>query len=342
LQSIRDASGLSAIDTDARRHEVDADGTTRFLRFLLAASAIFLGCGSGQAPRDAEDAGSPPVACSTRTVTASDGSCRCPASDSLCPTRGYAHFTISNVEGSGLPNEVSYEVTEELVTDTVTGLVWERSSPVERTTWADAKARCDALELGGRDDFRLPGRIELVTILDFEQLPVAASVFADAVSDYHFTSSPAAFVEGSAYSVYFGAGETAIASADPGRAVSRCVAGAVAATASQFGVEGEVVVDRVTGLRWERTAGEPAPFEAAATRCALLGMRLPSIRELQSIVDENAHDPAIDVASFPETPAAGFWSQTLRGSDPWHVQFLDGQTSAEIFPEQSLASRCVD
>jgi hypothetical protein len=314
----------------------------RLIGLRVAAPIVFLlGCGSEAEPRDAEDPVSKPVACNTRTVTASDGSCRCPAPDVLCPTRGYAHFTISNVEGSGLPNEVSYEVADELVTDAVTGLVWERSAPVERTTWADAKARCHALTLGGRDDFRLPGRIELVTILDFNQVPVAASVFDDAASDYHFTSSPAALVEGSAYSVYFGAGETAIASADPGRAVSRCVAGAVAVTAAQFTVEGEVVVDRVTGLRWERAVGATSPFGAATARCASLGMRLPSIRELQSIVDENAHAPAIDLALFPETPAAGFWSGTLRGSDPWHVQFLDGQTSAEVLAEASLASRCV-
>jgi hypothetical protein len=308
---------------------------------MMAPAVFVFGCGSEALPRDAEDTGSKPVACSTRTVTASDGSCRCPAHDALCPTRGYAHFTISNVEGSGLPNEVSYEMTEELVTDAVTRLAWERSPPVERTTWVDAKARCDALELEGRADFRLPGRIELVTILDFNRVPVAASVFDDAVSDYHFTSSPAAFVEGSAYSVYFGAGETAIASADPGRAVSRCVAGAVTVTAAQFTVEGDVVVDRVTDLRWERAVGEPSPFGAATARCVSLGMRLPSIRELQSIVDENVHAPAIDLALFPETPAVGFWSGTLRGSDPWHVQFRDGQTSAEVLAEDSLASRCV-
>jgi hypothetical protein len=305
-------------------------------------SVLVLGCGSEDGRRDAEDTGSPEVPCSTRTVTAADGSCRCPASDPLCPTRGYAHFTISNVEGSGLPLEASYEVTEELVTDTVTKLVWERPPHTERTTWAEAKARCDALELGGRDDFRLPGRIELVTILDFNQLPVAASVFADAVSDYHFTSSPVSFVEGSAYSVYFGAGETAVASADPGRAVSRCVAGSVTAPEEpQFVIDGDTVRDRVTGLVWERAAAEPEPFDQASARCLSLGWRLPSVRELQSIVDENAYDPAVDQALFPATPPAGFWSQTLRGSNPWHVSFLDGQTSAEILGDEPLASRCV-
>lgn len=301
-----------------------------------------VGCGSGEARRDAEGEGARPVECSTRTVTASDGSCRCPASDPLCPTRGYAHFTISNVEGSGLPHEASYAVTAELVTDLVTGLVWERPPHAERTTWAEAKARCDELVLGGRDDFRLPGRIELVTILDFDELPVAASVFADAVADYHFTSSPVSFVAGSAYSVYFGAGETAIASAAPGSAVSRCVAGRVAAPKEpQFAVQDELVVDRVTGLSWERTAAEPAPFVEASARCASLGMRLPSVRELQSLIDENAHEPAVDSELFPGTAPAGFWSQTLRGSEPWHVSFLDGQTSAEIYADEPLASRCV-
>jgi hypothetical protein len=238
---------------------------------------------------------------------------------------------------------VTYDVTEELVTDTVTGLVWERPPHDERTTWEEAKARCAALELGGHDDFRLPGRIELVTILDFGRLPVAASPFADAVPDYHFTSSPVSFVEGSAYSVYFGAGETAIASASPGSAVSRCVAGEVTVLEEpQLAVEGELVVDRVTGLSWERTPAAPAPFEDAVARCAGLGMRLPSIRELQSIVDENAYDPAVDVELFPGTESTGFWSQTLRGGDPWHVAFLDGQTSAETYADEPLPSRCVN
>lgn len=302
----------------------------------------FLGCTAHDLRRDAEDAGAEPVECSTRTVTAPDGTCRCPPSDPLCPTRGYAHFTLSNVEGSGLPNEAAYDVTDELVTDRVTGLVWERPPHDERTTWEQAKARCDALELGGRDDFRLPGRIELVTILDFNRLPVAASPFEDAVPDYHFTSSPVSFVSGSAYSVYFGAGETAIASASPGSAVSRCVAGDVTSTSGpQLVVEGDVVVDRATGLSWERVAAAPAPFADAEARCVALGMRLPSIRELQSIVDENAHDPALDLALFPDADSGGLWSQTFRGSEPWHVAFLDGRTSAEIYADEPLASRCV-
>jgi hypothetical protein len=211
-----------------------------------------------------------------------------------------------------------------------------------RRGWEEAKAHCEALELEGRADFRLPGRIELVTILDFAEIPVAAGVFEGAISDYHWTSSPASFVEGSAYSVYFGAGETTIANASPGRAVARCVAGAVHLPSSpQFEVTTEGVHDRVTGLTWEPRFAEPDAWGAARARCESRGMRLPSIRELQSIVDENRHLPALDPAVFPDDGPERCWSATLRGEDPWHVDFGDGKTHADRFADEALASRCV-
>lgn len=314
--------------------------TSATLVLLLGLS----GCGAdGAAPAPpavckAPDGGT----CRTREVLDANGCCVCPAEDALCKTGGFSHFTISNVAGSGLPNEVGYEAGEGVVTDRVTGLVWEAVASPERMGWEEAKARCAALELGGRDDFRLPGRIELVTILDFAEVPVAASVFRDVVADYHFSSSPASFVEGSAYSVYFGAGETTIASASPGRAVARCVAGPVPAPpAPQFEISAEGVLDRVTELLWEPSFAAPESFGAASARCETLGMRLPSIRELQSIVDENQHDPALDPAIFPDDGSERAWSATLRGEDRWHVDFRDGKTYADVFEDEELASRCV-
>lgn len=307
-----------------------------------------LGCGeAATVPADpASDAARCDVPadepCRTRELRDANGCCACPAEDALCKTAGFAHFTISNVAGSGLPNEVSYEPGDGIVTDRVTGLVWEAVASRERTSWEEAKARCSALVLGGRDDFRLPGRIELVTILDFNELPVAASVFESVPSDYHFSSSPASFVAGSAYSVYFGAGETTIASASPGSAVSRCVAGAVAAPPEpQFESADEGVLDRVTGLTWEPRFAAAASFDEAGSRCASLGLRLPSIRELQSLVDENHHAPALDPAIFPDDGPERVWSVTLRGEDRWYVDFADGKTYADVLEDEPLASRCV-
>jgi hypothetical protein len=63
------------------------------------------------------------------------------------------------------------------VADSITGLTWERSTNIAHTgctgyqqvscTWAQAKAYCEALELGGYSDWRLPSDFELLTIVDF-------------------------------------------------------------------------------------------------------------------------------------------------------------------------------
>lgn len=239
-----------------------------------------------------------------------------------------------------MPNEASYAVLDETVTDEVTGLVWHRTSSGPMG-WDEAREYCDALVADDWSDFRLPGRIELVTVLDFDELPVVASVF-DAAADYHFSASLASFVSGSAYSVYFGMGETTIARASPGRARALCVAGEVGTVAEPRLSEDEgVVIDAGTGLRWEARAGDAENFDVAGRRCADAGMRLPSIRELQSIVDERRHDPAIDVNVFPDAASVSLWSSSRSQGWPWLVDFRDGTTHADVDPREERHSRCV-
>ena len=55
--------------------------------------------------------------------------------------------------------------------------------------------------------------------------------------------------------------------------------------------------------------------------------RLPWVRELSSIVDKKESNPSIDTDSFPNTPAAYFWSASLRAgssSNAWYVNFYYG------------------
>jgi hypothetical protein len=305
---------------------------------LLLCLLLGAGCtGHAASPSSGRDAGGPPSLPDAAQIPAAPV---CPELEPLCQTGGYAHFSISNVEGSGLPNEATYVVSRELVTDGITGLVWQRTSS-EPMGWDEARQYCDGLVEADRDDFRLPGRIELVTVLDFAQLPVVANVF-DAAADYHFSSSVASFVEGSAYSVYFGAGETTIARADPGRARALCVAGEVGTVVEpRFLPEGDTILDSGTGLRWEARSGEASSFEAAQQRCAAKDMRLPSIRELQSIVDERDHDPAMDSDVFPDASSASLWSSSTSQGWPWLVDFTDGTTHADVDPGEARPSRCV-
>ena len=71
--------------------------------------------------------------------------------------------------------------------------------------------------------------------------------------------------------------------------------------------------------------------------------RLPSKKELESIVEECRHSPAINLDVFPGTPAqANFWSSTTYGPDPatgWDVDFTDGATFADDKTITSIAGR---
>jgi hypothetical protein len=97
------------------------------------------------------------------------------------------------------------------------------------------------------------------------------------------------------------------------------------------------VRDLNTRLTWQRTiAAGTFSFEGATGYCADLDLaghddwRLPSMQEFQTLVDESRTLPTIDVAAFPETPSAGFWSGTPWAGTPlaaWHVDFDTGSAA---------------
>ena len=61
----------------------------------------------------------------------------------------------------------NFAATEVMVLDRSTSLMWQRSASSGNYTWAEAVIYCSRLMLGGHDDWRLPSRIELVSILDY-------------------------------------------------------------------------------------------------------------------------------------------------------------------------------
>ena len=74
---------------------------------------------------------------------------------------------MPNVRLAGLPNPHSYDTqTPGVVVDRVTGLIWQRKLTEKFYTFQQAEGLCDRLELAGHRDWRLPSRIELVSLLD--------------------------------------------------------------------------------------------------------------------------------------------------------------------------------
>lgn len=105
----------------------------------------------------------------------------------------------------------------------------------------------------------------------------------------------------------------------------------------EFEVRDETVLQRATGLEWQREPGaSPVTWEEAAAACAGSklaggGWRLPTRIELQGLVDYSRSGPAIDSAAFPGTPGAYFWSASpalWNHDQPWAVSFADGDVDA--------------
>ena len=102
--------------------------------------------------------------------------------------------------------------------------------------------------------------------------------------------------------------------------------------------------DNVTGLVWSLQT-QSATWNAATastypdaghntpTRCGYdTGWRLPTRRELLSIVHNGAYSPAIDQTYFPGTASSWYWSSDTYAPDPavaWGVFFYDGFAGAD-------------
>jgi len=108
----------------------------------------------------------------------------------------------------------------------------------------------------------------------------------------------------------------------------------------------ECVADNVTGLVWstETLAAQSWADASAITgtnRCSVgTGWRLPTRRELLSIVHHGASGPAIDGDYFPATQSAPYWSSDTQGGSAWAVDFNDGATQ-RLDPAQPHAARLV-
>jgi hypothetical protein len=104
---------------------------------------------------------------------------------------------------------------------------------------------------------------------------------------------------------------------------------AAEAPPGQFVVDGEVVNDTKTKLIWQRTAAtDPLQAADAVSYCATLkvrgsGWRLPSIKELHTLVDETRTVPAIDVSVFPDTPPTFFWTASRVASFNQYVRAVN-------------------
>jgi hypothetical protein len=282
-------------------------------------------------------------------VDAADVDCGAPPGPNA-----WTHWVMPNPRESGLPNPASYTVSNSgnQVTDDLTGLIWQRNVDPHSFTWDEAQRYCACATFDGVTGWRLPSRIELASIADWATSgpSIDANTFPGTPSESFWSATVLSSDPMLAYLVYFANGHTSYS--DLGYTYrARCVRGqssSAVAPPERYTIANGTVHDTQTKLTWQQAFPMSLYAWADATAyCSGLsldgaGWRVPSINELQTIVDESTN-PSIDLSTFPMTPSEYFWSSSIVVEDPsraWTAFFTNGSTYSFVMTAQKNV-RCV-
>lgn len=265
-----------------------------------------------------------------------DESCVCAAA--LC-RGGYASWPMPGTPGHAR----DYQVSADTVLDRVTGLEWQRTVSPDSFTWAQAQTYCSDLALNGKSDWRVPSRVELISLLDFsKETPpsIDHEAFPNTPAEVFWTASTDANNDANGWVVRFSGGsptpddfsKTALERA-------RCVRTAIHTPPldTQFVNHGNgTVTDLGTGLMWLEASQDANSLAAAESFCEQLSFasftdwRLPTATELLTQIDESRINPAIDPVAFPGSQGNGYYATATKilGEDgnAWSVHLYRGET----------------
>ena len=258
----------------------------------------------------------------------------------------YTPFFINNGDGT--------------VTDTVTGLMWQKNDGGEMTI-QNAQLYCNTLTLGGYTNWRLPNAYEGYSIVNLGHLNPAldTNYFTKNNAEYWWTSDRQVGDTSFIWVTNAGGGvgnhpmtETISAGGVKSfhvRAVRNITTPPV--IPSHFTDNGDgTVTDNLTSLTWQKVlVQDTITWEQAlnyANTLTLAGhtdWRLPNIKELQSISDLTVTNPAINPIFTLGTGAKFYWSSTTQfnnAPDAWYLNTQYGITTY-ITKTSNLYALCV-
>lgn len=253
-------------------------------------------------------------------------------------------YTKLDDNGNDLPITATSWV---MVRDNVTGLIWENKKH-SVSSWNNAPnviAELNSTKFGQYSNWRLPTIKELSTIVDYNMLyfgAVNTNYFKD-MSSFYWSSTTYSF--DLAWGVSFGIGYNYQYPKYNDGSVKAVRGGQSIGLFDNWVVNGNgTVTDSATDLMWQQdTPDNSMTWEDALSYCQTLDLggytdwRLPTIKELRSIVDYSSYSPAIDTNIFKDIIASFYWSSTTDsyytyvahgvdfhyGSDKGHYKISD-------------------
>jgi hypothetical protein len=228
------------------------------------------------------------------------------------------------------------------ITDTVTGLIWQKTDGGEMTI-DRAIIYCDTLTLGGYTDWRLPDCHELFSILNHDKVNPAldGNYFTTSAAEYWWSSQRQANDTNKVWVTNAGGGvgnhprtET-ISAGGTKKFHVRAVrdAGTPPSVNARFTPNPNGTVnDAITGLVWQQQPNaDTLTWEQALSYADTLSLggnndwRLPNIKELQSINDETLINPSLNTSYFTVSGSRHYWSSTSLPNQTTSAWYLDTQ-----------------
>jgi len=224
------------------------------------------------------------------------------------------------------PTQLSTQSGGTVVVDAVTGLWWEQTNTQSTSMLSRAQSYCASITTGGHNDWRVPTRVELVSIIDFNDSSLRRPAIFGAPASSQWTQSQ---VVGDATQVYVvdfvnDATGSLLSSAAPSAlsGIVRCVRNGRPLPASPTSPlpsglwvqQGSYMYNTLTKQTWEKTPSSmPSNYANAMQRCASLGagFRVPTMRELDTLTDESRLGAPVWPATFDGTQAY-YWSSTAE------------------------------
>ena len=233
-----------------------------------------------------------------------------------------AAFYGQDAQYSGSQPSYTLSSDGKTVWDNTTGLMWQKSPSASHFTWQEAVDYCNALELGGYSDWRMPSIKELFSISDFSAgWPYLNSAYFDLAAtpvskDERSWSSNCyvgTTVEGgadAAFGVNHGTGHIKAYPAKVGGPMGKRVR---AVRGRSYGLNAfkdngdGTISDQATGLMWSRAdSGSGMDWVHALAHAQTMNVtnhlghsdwRLPNVKELQSLVDYTRSPTARDTSN---------------------------------------------
>ncbi len=238
------------------------------------------------------------------------------------------------------------------VTDTVTGLQWQKTDGGEMT-FLSARAYADTLVLGGYSDWRLPAPLEAFSILNLGRANPALDTlyFTRTPAEYWWTDLIQFNDTGKVWVTNAGGGignhpvtET-ISAGGTKRFHTRVVRDRTTPQVlpARYTVNGDgTVTDQLTSLVWMQSAyTDSLSWESALQYTDTLQFagaddwRMPNMRELQSIAAYDRANPSLDLSVFPGLTSGKFWSSTTLPNQPLKAWYFDTRFGITTYADKS-------